>query len=106
MPKKAKTGKRDEATARLAALKTKWEWRRTDPNYAGGGDWLVEARRALADVRFSAPYGLKSDIAPCPKSAKSKLMHRNKKGDLFDHLSAHACAGSFGQPRLPKALNQ
>ena len=45
----------------------------------------------------------------CPTSplgVKSKLMHRNKKGDLFDHLSAHACAGSFGQPRLPKALNQ
>ena len=46
-------------------------------------------------------------IAPArPVRAKSKLMHRNKKGDLFDHLSAHACAGSFGQPRLPKALNQ
>jgi hypothetical protein len=59
-----------------------------------------------SNFRFAPESGLKSDVAPCPKSAKSRLMHRNKKGDLSDHLSAHACAGSFGQPRLPKALNQ
>ena len=39
------------------------------------------------------------------KGAESRLMHRNKKGDLFDHLSA-AYPGSFGQPRFPKALKQ
>jgi hypothetical protein len=32
----------------------------------------------VGDVRFDAHYGLKSDIAPCPKSAAiSGLMHRS-----------------------------
>jgi hypothetical protein len=30
------------------------------------------------DVRFAALNGLKSDIAPCPKSANNGLMHRSK----------------------------
>jgi hypothetical protein len=37
---------------------------------------------ALADVRFDAHYGLKSDIAPCPKGAdfvaKVFLHHRSR----------------------------
>ena len=53
MPKKAKTGKRDEATARLAALKTKWEARRNDPNHAGGGDWLIDKPELSLDA---APF--------------------------------------------------
>src|SRR5258706_5822632 len=40
MPKKRK--KPNEATVRHAALKAKWEARRSDPNHAGGGDWLVD----------------------------------------------------------------
>jgi len=58
------------------------------------------------DARSGPDNGHTATAAACPVRAKSRLMHRNKKGDLFDHLSAHACAGSFGQPRLPKALNQ
>src|SRR6476620_6411927 len=33
---------------------------------------------ARPDVRFAAHNGLKSDIAPCPTSATSGLMHRSK----------------------------
>ena len=50
MPKKAKTGKRDETTARYAELKTKWEARRNDPNYGGGGDWLVDKPELALDA--------------------------------------------------------
>ena len=50
MPKKAKTGKRDEATARYAALKAKWDARHNDPNYAGGGDWLFEKPELSLDA--------------------------------------------------------
>ena len=32
-------------------------------------------REARIDVRFNAHYGLKSDIAACPKSANKRLMH-------------------------------
>src|SRR6476620_7382115 len=32
---------------------------------------------ARPDVRFAAHNGLKSDIAPCPRCAKRRLMHRN-----------------------------
>ncbi len=38
------------------------------------------------DVRFEAHYGLKSDIAPRPKSATSGLMHRSKE-QAADHRS-------------------
>jgi hypothetical protein len=31
------------------------------------------------DVRFDAHSGLKSDIAPCPKSAMNRLMLRSKR---------------------------
>jgi hypothetical protein len=31
----------------------------------------------LVDVRFCAHNGLKSDIAPCPRCANKRLMHRN-----------------------------
>jgi hypothetical protein len=48
------------------------------------------------DVRFEAHCGLKSDIAPCPKSARSGLLQRARTS-LFDHL---ACAG---QQRLRNA---
>jgi hypothetical protein len=34
------------------------------------------------------------------------LMHRNKKAGSMRSLIGAVCAGSFGQPRLPKALNQ
>ena len=30
--------------------------------------------------------GLKSDIGPCPKSAKKRLVRRSKSTSLFDHL--------------------
>jgi hypothetical protein len=48
--------------------------------------------------------------SPCDPAltlrAKSRLMHRSKEGALFDHLvGAGVRAGSFGQPRFPKALN-
>ena len=70
-----------------------------EPEATGQMLWKVDVRYAL-NSRHSAIR------LRCPLCAKSRLMHRNKKGDLFDHLSAHVCAGSFGQPRLPKALNQ
>src|SRR5258708_6305910 len=38
-----------------------------------------------ADVRFGAHNGLKSDIAPCPKSANKRLMRCGIKS-LFDQL--------------------
>jgi hypothetical protein len=50
MPKKAKTGKRDEANARYAALKAKWDARHNDPKYAGGGDWLVDKPELALDA--------------------------------------------------------
>jgi len=51
MPKKAKkTGKRDEATARYAALEAKWDARHKDPNYAGGGDWLIDKPELSLDA--------------------------------------------------------
>jgi hypothetical protein len=54
MPKRAKTpriaGKRDEAGAYYAALKAKWEARRLDPNYAGGGDWFVDKPELSLDA--------------------------------------------------------
>jgi hypothetical protein len=50
MSKKAKTGKRDEATARYVALKAKWDARHNDPNYAGGGDWLVDKPELALDA--------------------------------------------------------
>jgi hypothetical protein len=56
MPKGTKTpraGKRDEAAARYAALKAKWEARHLDPNYAGGGDWLIEKPELSLDA---APF--------------------------------------------------
>jgi hypothetical protein len=55
MPKKApkKIGKRNGATARYAALKAKWDARHKDPNYAGGGDWLIDRPDLSLDaVRF------------------------------------------------------
>ena len=36
------------------------------------------------DVRYDAPSGLASDIAPCPKGATTGLTQRSKK--LLDHL--------------------
>jgi hypothetical protein len=41
-----------------------------------GSDSEVEL--ADADFRFTTESGLKSDIAACPKSASSGLMHRSK----------------------------
>src|SRR5260370_26209639 len=38
-----------------------------------------------SDFCSTPESGLKSDIAPCPKSAKSGFMHRNKFGE-FDPL--------------------
>jgi hypothetical protein len=49
MPKKAK----NEATARYAALKAKWDARRRDPNHASGGDWLVDKPELSLDA---APF--------------------------------------------------
>jgi hypothetical protein len=37
----------------------------------GEKDRDVNSRTAAADVRFSAHNGLKSDIAPCPKSTNN-----------------------------------
>ena len=53
MPKKAKTGKRDEAAARYAGLKAKWDARHDEPNYAGGGNWLVDKPALSLDA---APF--------------------------------------------------
>jgi hypothetical protein len=41
------------AAARYAALKAKWEARRRDPNYAGGGDYLVDKPELVLDA---APF--------------------------------------------------
>src|SRR5258706_14689887 len=61
--------------------------------------WLAEATRptaivALADVCFEAHYGPKSDIAPCPKSARSRLMHRSR--EKAYSITSSACASSVG----------
>ncbi|MGY4283637.1 hypothetical protein ACVWXO_002857 [Bradyrhizobium sp. LM2.7] len=50
MPRKKTTS---EATARYAALKAKWEARHSDPNYAGGGDWLIDKPALSLDA---APF--------------------------------------------------
>jgi hypothetical protein len=46
---------------------------------------LPKCETALSepDVRFEAHYGLNSDIARGPKSARKRLMHRSKNGCLF-----------------------
>jgi len=49
----SRTRKRDPAGARYEALKAKWEARRTDPNYAGGGDWLIDKPELMVDA---APF--------------------------------------------------
>ncbi len=50
------------------------------------------------DVRFGAHNGLKSDIAPCPKSAMNGLMHCSKSGLL---VRRHSCAPLNLAFRLP-----
>jgi hypothetical protein len=59
-------------------------------------------RRALADVRFNAHYGLKSDIAPCPRSAIFGLMRRSKR-HLYS-ITLSACPSSEGGTARPSAL--
>jgi len=49
---------------------------------------------SLTDVRFGPHYGLKSDIAPSPKSASKRLMHRSKQLKLFDFVGA-------GEQKMP-----
>jgi hypothetical protein len=39
------------------------------------------------DVRFGADNGLKSDISPCPKSARSGLMQRRKHDSTYAGLA-------------------
>ena len=39
------------------------------------------------DVRFAALNGLKSDIAPCPKSANIGTHAPQQSAELFDHLA-------------------
>jgi hypothetical protein len=57
MPKRTKAprkaGKRNEAAARHAALKAKWNERYQNPNYAGGGDWLIDKPELSLDA---APF--------------------------------------------------
>jgi hypothetical protein len=42
------------------------------------------------DVRFGAHSGLKSDIAPCPKCASFRLMHRSKQ-QRYSIISSARC---------------
>ena len=51
-------------------------------NY-GAYSQIEVGRQRLVNVRFGAHYGLKSDIAPSPRSAIFGLMHRSK-DYLFD----------------------
>jgi hypothetical protein len=54
MPKRAKpprkAGRGGEAGARYAAFKAKWEARRVDPNFTGGGDWLINKPELALDA--------------------------------------------------------
>ena len=43
-------GERDEAAVRYAAARARWEARRRDPNYAGGGDYLVDKPELSLDA--------------------------------------------------------
>ena len=45
-----------------------------------------------ADVRFGADNELKSDMAPCPKSANKKLMHRSNLAAYS--ITSVACASN------------
>jgi hypothetical protein len=47
-----------------------------DPPRARGTVMGKQVSGVLADVRSCAHYGLKPDIAPCPKSANNGLMQR------------------------------
>jgi hypothetical protein len=52
----------------------------------------------IGDVRFGSHSGLKSDIAACPKSATSGLLHRS--------ISRDAASGTHsGKPRRAKAFS-
>jgi hypothetical protein len=57
MPKRAKAprkaGKRREAAARYAEFKAKWAARHRDPDYVGGGDWLIDKPELSLDA---APF--------------------------------------------------
>src|SRR5882757_10065287 len=55
-----------------------------------------------ADVRFEAHYGLKPDIAPCPKRAMNGLMRRSKRHLYSITLSARP--SSEGGTARPSAL--
>jgi hypothetical protein len=57
----------------------------------------------MSDVRFTPESGHSAIGPQCPLSAISGLMHRSKLRLAFDHLVG---AGSFGQPRFPKTLDQ
>jgi hypothetical protein len=57
---------------------------------------------ALANVRFGAHNGLKSDIAPCPKSAMNGLMQRSKWH--FYSISSSARPLSASGTAMPSAF--
>ena len=48
-----------------------------------------------SDFRFTPESGLNSDIAPCPKSANSGLMHRSKRHRYSITASAQASNAPF-----------
>src|SRR6266702_8729581 len=59
----------------------------------------------VVDVRFAAHHGLKSDIAPSPRSANSGLMHRSKQHLHSSTSSARASiVGGMVRPRALAVL--
>ena len=58
--------------------------------------------RVLADGRFGTPYGLKSDITPCPKSAATNAEDRMVDGCAKERVNdlARRLSASFGRRKV------
>jgi hypothetical protein len=83
-----KAGKRDEAAARYAELKAKWEARYKDPNYAGGGDWLVD----MAELPLDAtPFLRTLRVLGSPtQDRRFEELHRwIMRSNLYDRGTGH-----------------
>jgi hypothetical protein len=70
--------------------------------------WSIsEVPASRRDVFFPSMNGHVETDYSSPSRARCRLMHCSKEGVLFDHLvGVSVCAGSFGQTRFPKTLNQ